>query len=329
MEKERAAIGVDVGGTGTKAAIVTRDGRILGRLERPTDPNAGTKGVISIAEDLLEKSSELDVKIEAVGIGAAGFVDASSGSITFAPNLVYDDPHVAEAVAARVGLPVALDNDANAAAWGERSYGSAQGSDHVAYLGLGTGIGSGFIVDGRLIRGFTGAGAEMGHIVIDPDGPICNCGLRGCLEQYASGTAIARMATEAVKDDPHSSILHFAESPDAIDAHDVARAARQLDETARAILRRAGRGLAVGLSNVANLFDPEVIVLGGSVAKSGEPFLGPARDEFVRMTGAQRRRPMRIDITTLEGDAGIVGAAALAFDEAIGDRVIRLDRGQD
>ncbi len=312
----RAAIGVDIGGTGTKAGIVARDGSVLLRLERPTDPSAGTKSVIAIVEELVEAAPGVDATVEAVGIGAAGFIDAVNGLVTFAPNLVYDDPHVAEAVRVRVGLPVVLDNDANVAAWGERAYGGARGSDHVAYVTVGTGIGSGFIVDGRLVRGFTGAGAEFGHTVVDPDGPQCNCGLRGCLEQLASGRAIERMAQEAVASDPNSSIVAFAENPAAITVVHVAQAAREYDGTAREVLKRAGRALGVGLSNIANVFDPEVIVIGGSVMRAGEPFLGPARDALAKMTTAQRRRPMRLDVTTLKGDAGILGAAALAFDEA-------------
>jgi glucokinase len=312
----RAAIGVDIGGTGTKAGIVGRDGSVLLRLERPTDPSAGTKSVIAIVEELVEAAPGVDATIEAVGIGAAGFIDAANGFVTFAPNLVYDDPHVADAVRIRTGLRVVLDNDANVAAWGERAYGGARGSDHVAYVTVGTGIGSGFIENGRLVRGFTGAGAEFGHTVVDPDGPPCGCGLRGCLEQLASGRAIERMAQEAVVSDPSSSIVAFAENPVSIAVIHVVQAAREYDGTARDVLRRAGRALGIGLSNIANVFDPEVIVIGGSVARAGEPFLGPARDALAEMTTAQRRRPMRLDVTSLEGDAGILGAAALAFDQA-------------
>lgn len=311
-----AALGIDVGGTSTKAALVTRAGEVLARAERPTDPSAGTKGVLAIAEDLLLRAAAAGAEVVAIGAGAAGFVDASSGAVTFAPNLSYDDPHIAAALRARFSLPVVVDNDANCAAWGERAFGSARGSDHVALLTLGTGVGGGFVIAGRLLRGFTGAGAEAGHIVIDIDGPRCPCGLRGCLEQFASGSAIARMAQEAVEQDPSSSILAFAGTRSAISAEHVAKAARQLDETARAVLRRAGRALGIGLSNLVNLFDPEVIVLGGSVVKAGEPFLGPARDELQRSTAAQRRRAQRLDVSSLGADAGILGAAALAFDEA-------------
>lgn len=316
ISTDRAAIGVDVGGTLTRAALVAPTGDIILRLERPTDPAAGTKSIISAVEDLLARSTEH--RVVAIGIGAAGFVNFSAGAITFSPNLVYDDPNIAEAVRIRTGLPTVLENDANAAAWGERTFGSARGSDHVAYITLGTGIGSGFIEAGRLVRGLTGAGAELGHMIIDPSGPLCGCGLRGCLEQLASGTAIARMAVEAIQKDPGSSILAFAETSGAITAEHVARAARQYDETARELLRRAGRALGIGLSNVVNLFDPEVIILGGSVVRAGEPYLGPARDQLVEMTSAQRRRPNRLDVTSPGGDAGLLGAAALALETTEG-----------
>lgn len=306
----RTALGIDVGGTTTKAGIVTPDGEIVVRVERPSDPSAATKGALAVADELLEKSGDLDVV--AVGVGAAGFVQGST--IDFSPNLTFDDPQIGAALEARTDLPVVVDNDANVAAWGERAFGTARGSQHIAMVTIGTGIGSGFIVDGKILRGMSGAAAELGHTVIDPSGPACGCGLRGCLEQFASGTAIARSGREAAEADPATSILSFAGSIEAITAQHVARAAREYDEVARGVLRRAGRSLGIGLSNVVNLFDPEVIVLAGSVTQAGEPFLGPARDELARMTSAQRRRPMRLDLSALGGDAGILGAAALALD---------------
>ncbi|MFN2526206.1 MAG: ROK family protein [Actinomycetota bacterium] len=309
----RAAIGVDIGGTGTKAGVIDERGEILARVERPTDTSAGTKSIIAAVEDLLQRLPELNVEVAAIGVGAAGFIDHENGSVSFSPNLTYDDPHIADALRSRVGLPVTVDNDANAAAWGERTFGTAKGSDHVAMLTIGTGIGSGFVVEGRLIRGFRGAGAEFGHVVIDPQGPPCSCGLRGCLEQMASGTAIARMGRAAVEEDPSSSIVAFSGGPGAITAEHVAKAAREYDETARAILRRAGEALGLGLSNVVNVFDPEVIVLGGGAVEIGEPFLGPARDRLVELTDAQHRRPMRLDLALLENNAGMVGAASLAL----------------
>ncbi len=316
MTHHDAAIGIDIGGTGTKGAIVARDGAVLERVDHPTEPQAGTKSILAAVQELVGRAADFGVELSCIGVGAAGFIDAASGSVTFAPNLVYDDPHIAAALKATADLPVVVDNDANAAAWGERAFGAARGSDHVVLLTLGTGIGTGFIVDGRLIRGFTGAGAEMGHTIVDPDGPACGCGLNGCLEQFTSGQAIARMAREALAGGEASSLAEVAPSLAEITSHQVSRAAAGGDEVASAVLRRAGTMLGVGLSNVANIFDPEVLVLSGSVAGAGEGYLGPARDELVRMTAAQRRRPLHIAISSLGRDAGIIGAAALAFDEA-------------
>lgn len=309
-----AAIGVDVGGTSTKGSLMSRWGEILVRTERPTDPTAATKGVISVVEDLIERAPDVGVTPVAVGVGAAGFVDFSSGSVTFSPNFQYDDPHLGQALRGRIGLPVAVDNDANAAVWGERAYGAARGSDHVVMLTLGTGIGSGIICEGRLVRGLTGAGAEAGHTVIDPAGPRCGCGLRGCLEQFASGGAIGRMGRDAAREDPTSTIVAFAGSIDDVTGEHVARAAREYDEAARKILATAGRALAIGISNLVNIFDPEVVVLGGAAVGAGEAFLGVARDRFNEMTARQRRRPVRLDVATLKEDAGLVGAARLALD---------------
>ena len=310
------AIGVDVGGTGTKAGLVADSGEVLLRVEHPTDRAAGTKGIISAVEDLLGRIPEGDAPA-AIGVGAAGFIDASTGSVNFSPNLTYDDPHIADAVGARANLPVVVDNDANAAAWGERAFGAARGLDHVVVLTIGTGIGGGFVIGGRLLRGSTGAGTEFGHTVVDPRGPECPCGLRGCIEQFASGGAIARAARRAAQENPKSTMATFAGSVEAITAMHVSQAAREYDEVALDVMHEAGRWLGIGLSNIANLFDPQTIVLGGGVIKAGESFLGVARDTLAAMSAAQRRRPMRLDVTTLGSDAGIVGAAALAIDEAL------------
>lgn len=311
----RVAVGVDIGGTAVKAAGVTRDGAVVERVERPTDPSAATKSLLGVLEDLLGRLGSAGHSVAAIGVGAAGFVDFASGAVTFSPNVVYDDPQIAAAVGVRFGLPVFVDNDANAAVWGERTFGCCIGANDVVMLTLGTGIGSGIVANGRLLRGATGAGAEIGHLVVDPQGPPCPCGLRGCLEQLASGTAIARLAHIALGGDPDSAITAFAGPGGEVTGESVAKAAREYDQTARDVLRRAGTALGVGLSNVVNVFDPEVIVLGGSVVNAGEAYLGPARDQLARMMQAQRRRAMRLDVTALRGDGGIIGAAALAWTE--------------
>ena len=309
----KAAIGVDVGGTTTKAGLVSAEGELLARTERPTDPFAATKGIIGVVEELIE---DAQVPVTAIGVGAAGFVGGES--VIFSPNVTYDDPNIAQALGGRFEVPAAVDNDANAAAWGEYRFGAAKGSNNLVLLNIGTGVGSGVIVNGELLRGHSGTAAEVGHTVVDPDGPLCSCGLRGCIEEFVSGGAIARQAIAAVAGHNESSILALAGSVEAITADHVGRAAREYDETARAVLHGAGTMLGIALSNVANLFDPEVIVLAGGVTAIGEPLLGPARDELARATTAQRRRPMRLDVTTLGSDIGIIGAAALALEASAG-----------
>lgn len=312
MSPVRTVLGIDIGGTGCKGGVVDEHGAVLERYEEPTHTGAGTKSIISVIEELLRRAGTIEAEIAGIGIGAAGFIDAATGSVTFSPNLSYDDPNIAAAVRARTDVPVIVDNDANAAAWGERTFGSARGLDHVVMLTLGTGIGSGFIVDGRLMRGATGAAAELGHMIIEQNGPLCPCGLRGCLEALASGRAIARAAREAV-DDEDSMLIEMAGGPEAITARLVAAAATEYDEVAMTVLRRAGTALGFGLSNVVNIFDPQVIVLGGSVVAAGEPYLGPARDTLAQCLQEQKRRPARLDVTTLGQDGGIIGAAALAL----------------
>lgn len=307
-------IGVDVGGTTTKGALVDTHGTVLDRVEYPTDRSAATKTILGTVDALMAAAQRSGASVEAVGVGAAGFVDHASGEVTFSPNLVYGDPHVRTAVQARVDVDVVVDNDANAAVWGERAFGTARDCDHVAMLVIGTGVGSGFVVNGTLLRGWTGAAAEFGHMVVDPDGPPCPCGLRGCLEQLASGGAMGRMGRAAAEKGPDSLMIQLAGSQAEIQGEHVALAAARHDEVATRVLRRAGKALGVGMSNLVNVFDPQLIVLGGGAVQAGEPYLGAARDELARMTTAQRRRPMRVDITALGEDAGILGAAALALD---------------
>lgn len=308
----KCALGIDIGGTNCKGAIVAPDGSTRRRAEIPTDPLAGTQTILSLAEILLKEAADSGDDITAVGVGAAGFIDSSDGSVTFSPNLTYGDPQVQQAVAQRFSLPAVVANDANAAAWGERQVGAATGCDDVAMLTLGTGVGGGFIVAGRLLVGATGAGAEFGHTVLDPDGPLCPCGLSGCVEQFVSGTAIARMGEQAIERFPDSAIAALAAGAK-ITAEHVAAAAAEWDEAAQEVLRRAGRYLGLALANIVNIFEPQVIVLGGSVAETGEPYLGVARDQLSSMLTQQRRRPVRLERARLGNDAGIVGAALLAL----------------
>ena len=306
------ALGIDIGGTNCKGALVSSDGTLSHRSEIPTHDGDGTGTVLELAEELLGAARGQGKDVAAIGVGAAGFVDTRDGSISFSPNVTYGDPQLGRAVSERFSLKTSVANDANAAVWGEREVGAGAGFDHVALVTLGTGVGGGFIVDGKLLTGATGAGAEFGHTVLDPDGPLCPCGLSGCVEQFVSGSAIARMGDEALTRWPDSSIKDFAMGEPVTALH-IAHAAREWDEAAREVLTRAGRYLGIALSNLVNLFEPQVIVIGGGVADAGEPFLGAARDRLNRMLDQQHRRPVRLERARLGNDAGIVGAALLAL----------------
>lgn len=325
------AIGVDVGGTTTKGGLVTPEGRIVDRAEWPTDATAGTRAIIGVATALSERAARTGLTVIGLGIGAAGFVDAERGAITFSPNIDYDEPEIGRALARQLPYPVFVDNDANAAAWGERMFGAARGRDDVVMLTLGTGLGAGFVVGGRVLRGATGAAAELGHTIVDPGGPACPCGLQGCLEQLVSGNAIARLGREAARQHPDSLMVELAGSIEAISARSVSEAAQRGDAEAGGILRQAGRALGIGLSNVVNIFDPAVIVLGGAVVHAGDPLLGPARDQMNAMLAAQGRRPQRLVVAELRNDAGLIGAAALALaestEEGAGAMSSRVKRG--
>lgn len=300
--------GVDIGGTKVLAALVDGAGRIVHRVAGSTDPEAGTASLLSSLDDLLAARE----RPEAVGVAIAAWVEYPAGRVAFAPNLNYDYPDVLKAVRERFGLPVAVENDANAAAWGEREFGAGKGSDDMLMLTLGTGIGGGIIAGGRLYRGHLGFAAEFGHMTIVEGGPQCACGQRGCLEALASGTAIARMAIQGVGGASDSILMELAgENPGKITGALVAEAARADDEFAIGILERAGRSLGVGLANLVNAFDPEIIVVGGSVAGVGYFLLEPARLELTaRLLG--RRDAPEIAPAALGNDAGVIGVAALA-----------------
>lgn len=289
------AVGVDLGGTKIAAGLVDDDGvvRAEARRETPSTPD----GVVAAIVELVH---ELDARAAPVGIGAAGFVDASRRSVLFAPNLHWVDVPLARLVAAAVDGPVVLENDANAAAWGEARFGAGIGVGSLVLVTVGTGIGGGVVLDGALVRGGFGVAGEFGHLPVVHDGLPCPCGQRGCWEQYASGTALSRAVHERLGD---------------VDAADVLRAG---DRTALACLDETARWLGTGLAALAALLDPELIVIGGGVIENGDRLLDPARSEFRRRLPAGDHRPVaEIRAARLGPAAGMVGAADLARRAAI------------
>jgi glucokinase len=256
--------------------------------------------------------------VEAIGVGAAGFVDAQRSTVLFAPNLAWRDEPLRTAIEGRCGLPVVIENDANAAAWAEARFGAGRGEDHVVILTIGTGLGGGIVHDGRLLRGRFGIAAEIGHINIVPHGRWCGCGLEGCWEQYASGHALVLEAQELAKAAPAMAkdMLRLAGGePEMITGPVVTEAAREGDVAALKCFDVVGTWLGRGMAQLSAVLDPGMFVLGGGVSDAGELVREPAWHAFLQHLTARGHRPhAELRIAELGPEAGIVGAADLARD---------------
>jgi glucokinase len=308
------AIGVDVGGTKVAAGVVDDHGRVIEKLKRytPAASPDDTMGVIAGAvTELLGRHS-----VEAVGIGAAGFVDQARANVLFAPNLAWRGEPVKKLVEEHIGRPVTVENDANAAAWAETKLGAGRGHENVLLITVGTGIGAGMVFDGRLYRGGFGSAGEPGHYRVVPDGRLCGCGNRGCWEQYASGSALVAEAREFARRSPEaaSRLLQLAGgTPDGIDGPAVTEAAREGDPGAVRCFEIVGNWLGAGLADLSAILDPSCFVIGGGVSDAGELLLGPAREAYEHgLTGRAYRPYADVRLAELGADAGLIGAADLA-----------------
>ncbi len=312
----RLTVGIDIGGTKVAAGVVDAEGAVLARARRETPHRSMSPAVVedTIADAIAELAQEWDVS--AVGIGAAGFVDVTRSSVLFAPHLSWRAEPLRDAVSRRTGLPVVVENDANAAAWAECRFGSAVGESHVIAVNLGTGIGGAVVLDGALNRGRYGMAGEFGHMVLVPGGHRCECGNRGCWEQYASGNALVREAREmAAAGSPvaHRMLEEVDGDPSRITGPMVSQLAHQGDAAATELMEDVGRWLGIGLANLAAAFDPAVFVIGGGVSEAGELLLAPTRASFRRtLTGRGFRPEADIRLAAMRNDAGLIGAADLA-----------------
>jgi len=296
------AIGVDVGGTKTLAAVVTRDGTIEARLVRPTDVSS-QDALLAELDSQVEELRSNHEGIAAIGFGLPSQIDQPSGRALSSVNIPLADFAFRDRMAERHGLPVGIDNDANAAAIGEWRAGAARGARNVVMLTLGTGIGGGLILSGQPYRGATGRGAELGHVVVEYDGPPCRCGGRGHLEAVAAGPAADRAARE----------LYGAGS----DAHELVRRGQALEAAAIEALAEIGRRLGAGIASFMNVFEPELVIVGGGFSAAGELLLAPAREIVAREALPPIRDQAPIVLAELGQDAGVIGAAMVAF-EALG-----------
>ncbi len=308
------AIGVDIGGTKVAAGVVDDDGRVIDTEGRPTPAHDVAETERVIAEVVGELATRHE--IVAVGIGAAGWIASDRATVLFSPHLAWRNEPLRDALADRIGSPVVVENDANAAAWAEYRYGAAQGSRVVVCVTLGTGIGGGLVVSGVLYRGAFGVGCEYGHMSVVPDGRRCACGNRGCWEMYASGSALARDARELAAVSPVSAhrLLELAGgNPDLLTGQLVTQAAREGDPAAVEIYTAMGQWLGRGLANLAAIIDPVVFVIGGGVSEAGDLLIAPARETFRRsLTGRGFRPAAEVKLAELGPNAGLVGAADLA-----------------
>jgi glucokinase len=307
-------IGVDVGGTKIAAGVVDEAGSIVEMTKRLT-PAANAAATIDVLGDAVcELLDKYDV--EAVGIGAAGFVDESRSAVMFAPNLAWREEQVTRQVQERTGKPVIVENDANAAAWAETKLGAGRGHDHVILITIGTGIGAGIVLNGELYRGRWGMAGEPGHYRVVPDGRLCGCGNRGCWEQYASGSALVAEAREFARRSPDAAVrlLQLAGGrPEGITGPEVTAAAREGDAGALRCFETIGRWLGEGMADLASILDPGCFVLGGGVSEAGDLFLDRVRASYDQgLTGRQFRPHAAIVLAELGPEAGLIGAAGLA-----------------
>ncbi len=307
-------LGIDLGGTNIVAGCTRRDGHALqGFRSEPTRPEEGPDAVVdrivalgraAIADTL---AGDPEGQVLGVGIGAPGPLDRAAGVVLLTPNLGWVDMPLRDRVGGPLGLDAALDNDANCAVLGEWWRGAAQGTRHAIGVTLGTGVGGGIIVDGRLYHGASDVAGEVGHITIDANGRRCACGNEGCLEAYASGPAIARRAVEALRAGAESTLT--ALDPAAITAQQVYQAAAEGDPTARDVVRDTARYLGAGVANLLNIFNPEVVVVCGGVTLAGDGLFGPLRQEVARRAFKPAVAACRIVPGELVHSAGVYGAA--------------------
>jgi glucokinase len=311
------AIGLDLGGTKILAALVDTSGSVVRHEAIATEAADGPERVIERIYDLLKSqlSGPLASGVRAIGLCSPGPIDAQSGVVVLPPNLPgWTNVPLRRLVTERFGLPTTLEKDVNAAAFAELRCGAGRGFEHAVYVAAGTGIGGALVVGGEIVRG-TGFAGEIGHMRLVADGgPTCGCGATGCLEALASGTGIARAASELASADLDFPLHPRLAEGRALSAGDVVAAAEAGDERSAEIIRAAGRYLGLGIASLINLMSPEVVIVGGGLLALGDRYIGPARSAAEKSSYVQGLRPARIAITPFPETAGALGAALIAVE---------------
>ena len=310
----RTVLAADFGGTHLRAAVVDEAGRILHRVDHPTPPANTPQTVMAGVVELLAAAAEgVDSRPSAVCIATAGLINADQGKVILAPNIPgFRNLVMTTPVAERLGIPAFIENDASAAALGEFRFGAGKGTRHLLHATVGTGVGGGLVIDGRLYRGAKGFAGEIGHVVIDPGGPRCNCGSRGCLEAMVSGVAFAGRARRLLAKGQSPVLRELVGYRDPTGA-DLFHAAKAGDQTCEAEIRHGGHLLGLGLGSLVNVLNPEAVTLSGGMLVMGEMFLAPMREALFSIAyGPASGTSLRL--SALGDDAGLLGAAAVAFE---------------
>lgn len=309
------AIGIDIGGTKVLGGVVTGTGEILATARRDTPREGGralTEAIANVATELAQQ-----YPVDSIGVSAAGFISSDRQTMLATPNISnWNGVNLVAELTEILDKKIALENDANAAAWGEFKFGAGRGRNDLMMLTLGTGVGGGLILDGSVFRGAFGIGAELGHIRIVPEGHLCGCGIRGCLEQYASGSALMRHAREAIDASPllARNLLDRGDGTiEGLRGNHITEAARDGDPVAIAAFNTMATYLGAGIASLCAVIDPSCVVLGGGVIDAGELFLGPTRDAALRLIPFSGKHPYpEIVAAELGNHAGLVGVADLS-----------------
>ncbi|MDO4812759.1 MAG: ROK family protein [Eubacteriales bacterium] len=306
-------IGIDLGGTNIKGALVNENGEIIKQNTCPTYAEQGVEAVTENIANMIRNLAE-GVTIDGVGMGCPGTVDDKAGTVVYACNIGWVDYDVRTALKELTGYDVCLVNDANAAALAEVVVGAVKGAESAVVVTLGTGVGGGVVIDGKLLTGYTGAASELGHMVIIADGEECACGRRGCFEAYASATALIRMTHEAMEKHPESAMHQIAAELGGVDGRTTFTAQQMGDAVGDEVVKTYVHYLSIGIANIVNIFFPEVIALSGGVANQGENLLVPLRAEVQQQEygAAYTAKHPRIVCCTLGNTAGMIGAAMFA-----------------
>ena len=313
MAKER--IGIDVGGTNVKIALVDNKGKIIYSNSIPTRAEMGYEYTINNMKEAITeliKETKSDPKnIESIGFGFPGQIDYQKGIVRLAPNIPgWVNVPIAEIMEKEFGIPTRVDNDVRCAALGELNYGAGQGCDNLICITVGTGIGSGLVINGKLVRGASNAAGEIGHIKLDMNGgPLCGCGDRGCVEAFASGPSIVALAEEYIKGGKSTKYRELA-NPD-ITPYIVSEAAKQGDPVAKRIFTIVGEYIGIGLASVVNLLNPEKIIIGGGVAAAGDLLLTPIKESLIKRAMPIAGSAVEIVPAQLGNSAGVIGASLL------------------